>query len=793
MYNAYKNRNVYDLTSIPALAFGQACDSEKKPPLPVISHSQETSLVLNRYNLDKGISSALAKAIPVMPSLQSIHLDENGLTDSAGAEILKGIASHGSISSFFYTHNDIGPVFIKEFESLIRTCPISELNFNGCKLKGQNLIDFIWSLRLCRGLKKLSLSGLSLSYISVEKLSKIMVRSKLVYLDLSWNQIPQEASLIFFSKLTQNNHLKFLDYSWNPLTDLDQTEAVCKVISLHPVLMHLNLSYTQISDISFYIQAIYQSKHLISLHLTGNTIQESCLPSKVLPKLYPNSANYFEMPTKCLNRFYNLKHRDKNGRRLETHIDNIINIESPKKNTDKHNILETKEVILTRVIGQSDLKGSEDWGVSKHCWVCERWGIYHLKVTLSSLQTVATPDIFHSRSITGCKLVLKPSFNNWKDVEFEVLDEGKGEYDLSILIPPGKHRFWIILDDQSVCVTRKISTARWNKILVNQFIMPLRELEISLTGEMSHITQPIFDKNKSVFRNFLEDSETVLKAAFESDLKCMKINRIVREYHELDQVVDILRKNYPKIKSIFFELIIGKNYPYIDKEGFIGFCNTCEILDSYSNLERLESIFYFTNVEVVSHEKNPDNKLCRYEFLEILVRLALSKFHDLDAQYSTKLQKLLDDHVYKFSFFSKAARFRKEKLYNIDVNEILERNIGGLQNLMNKYKENSGRYISIKGAGELLQSVDWKLDEHQLLRLFANSKMAIIDEMSSENSYEKLEFIEMIELICRVIDFIRKEDTTLDQKLLLSLPILLESNKIRYVNKLISANTDETL
>ena len=783
IFDAYKQRASETPSPCPYLNYSKTCEAEKSPPVPVLTHAQDTSLVLNRYNLGKGISTALSKAISLMPHLRAVHLDENGLSDAAGAEILKGLACHGTISSFYYTHNEIGPRFFSEFSHL-STTPLIELNFKGCKISRQIIVEFMWEIRLFRSLKKLCLAETGLSVLAVEKLARVLAHSRLVYLDLSWNQIPHEASSVFFSKLGKNSSLKFLDYSWNPLTDHAQTKILCSLIANHPTLMHLNLSHTQIPCISPYNCALRSSKHMIGLHLTGNNIEKSGLPPLVLPKLYPNSANFLCFSTKPNHTSYNLKHRDNNGRLLITHNDSVVNIDSPKKSIDKHMIVESKEVILSRVLGQSDIKSSENWGVSEHCWVCERWGVYHLKVTLDSLQVVATPDIFHSRTIRGCKLVLKPSFNNWKDVEFEALDEGKGEYEVSVLIPPGKHRFWIICDDKSVCVTRKISTERWNDLMVNQFIMPLRELEISLSGEMQYLVVPVFDKNKSVFRYFLEDTEAILKASFDSDLKYVRLNRIVRDYVEMDQTIIVLNQNYAQIVAVFKELILGPCYPCIDKAGVTNFVYTCGLIDQVLTVEKLNNVFQMVSAEFIeAHPMGSEFKLRRFDFIDIIVRLSLAKFNNHDTPPCVKLQQLLDEYIYKVPSPPKSSRFRKEKMYNLEVNEILERNLSGMQNLLNRHKEEAGRWISLAKAQGLLLSVKWELSAEVVLRLFGASKMSVIDEMNPETYYDKLQFVEMLEFICRVIDSLVTEEITLDQKLIIKLPLLLEANKIKFIQK----------
>jgi hypothetical protein len=100
---------------------------------------------------------------------------------------------------------------------------------------------------------------------------------------------------------------------------------------------------------------------------------------------------------------------------------------------------------------------------------------------------------------------------------------------------------------------------------------------------------------------------------------------------------------------------------------------------------------------------------------------------------------------------------------------------------MTKYKEESGRWINLQNAEALVRSADWNICSEQVTIFFAISKMAVIDEFSSENSYDKLQFVEMIEFVCRIIDYVDQVDLPLDQKLIAQLPILFDANKIKYV------------
>ena len=61
---------------------------------------------------------------------------------------------------------------------------------------------------------------------------------------------------------------------------------------------------------------------------------------------------------------------------------------------------------------------------------------------------------------------------------------------------------------------------------------------------------------------------------------------------------------------------------------FSDFCVECNMLDKNLNISTLDRQFIATNVELVAMDENPDKELCRFEMLEILVRIAGAKYKD---------------------------------------------------------------------------------------------------------------------------------------------------------------------
>lgn len=83
--------------------------------------------------------------------------------------------------------------------------------------------------------------------------------------------------------------------------------------------------------------------------------------------------------------------------------------------------------------------------------------------------------------------------------------------------------------------------------------------------------------------------------------------------------------NYARLKNIYLNLILNSEYPIITWNDFTIFCNKCKVVDKNINLSIIDTIYIATNVSL-NNNQNADRDLSRYEFLEILLRLANEKY-----------------------------------------------------------------------------------------------------------------------------------------------------------------------
>ena len=117
---------------------------------------------------------------------------------------------------------------------------------------------------------------------------------------------------------------------------------------------------------------------------------------------------------------------------------------------------------------------------------------------------------------------------------------------------------------------------------------------------------------------------------------------------------------------------------------FSDLCVECGMLDKYLNISTLDRLFIATNVELVAMDENPDKELCRFEMLEILVRISGAKYKDpgFTKTYSEGLNLLLENHFLPISLKLEWQEYRDSKLWCLDINDTLDANLDHLKKVL---------------------------------------------------------------------------------------------------------------
>ena len=148
----------------------------------------------------------------------------------------------------------------------------------------------------------------------------------------------------------------------------------------------------------------------------------------------------------------------------------------------------------------------------------------------------------------------------------------------------------------------------------------------------------------------------------------------------------------------------------------------------------------------------PSDKLNRFEFLEILVRLADAKFVQTKKikSVSEATKVLIEDYIMKNFTPEPWQKFRDEQLWTIDVNDVLEANLENLKKIYQSYLTQVHKFMDLKDCIAVCAPLE--MSEKDIALAFGMSKMMVIDEVRFYKKYQQLEFVEFLEFIGRAAD-----------------------------------------
>ncbi|KAK3237286.1 hypothetical protein CYMTET_52626 [Cymbomonas tetramitiformis] len=183
-----------------------------------------------------------------------------------------------------------------------------------------------------------------------------------------------------------------------------------------------------------------------------------------------------------------------------------------------------------------------------------------------------------------------------------------------------------------------------------------------------------------------------------------------------------------------------------------------------------DTLFITANVEddknSIEGKNNDDNSLTRFEFVEVLVRLAVAKYGYCSdpLKPSDAMRKLITDHLEVAlppEAKMQANKFRQERLYFEEVDAVLKGDQALLKALYSRYRlppSSGGRRHKVLLVSDFIQMMlDMNLiDDEFTLReaklCFLQSQMAVVDDMKDPIRNECVTFTDFLEVLGHVAD-----------------------------------------
>ena len=168
----------------------------------------------------------------------------------------------------------------------------------------------------------------------------------------------------------------------------------------------------------------------------------------------------------------------------------------------------------------------------------------------------------------------------------------------------------------------------------------------------------------------------------EHDTRYWKLHKFVPDGRARNDIVEVVKRHFLMLKATHLREAAKSTYPSIFITEYMNFARTCELfhpkLLSYIDMEQT---FITVNFEITNQDDNPDKSLIRFEFFEILIRCAniLYKKTGVCRTVASALEHLIQRHIMPHSGLDDWSGFRTEKIYTVEVNDVLFANLDNLR------------------------------------------------------------------------------------------------------------------
>lgn len=134
-----------------------------------------------------------------------------------------------------------------------------------------------------------------------------------------------------------------------------------------------------------------------------------------------------------------------------------------------------------------------------------------------------------------------------------------------------------------------------------------------------------FEKEISIWKPWRTDTAGTISQAYNEDIKGWKGYRFIKIEDDRADTEAIIKKYYPMLKDMFYYIASNSVWPNIGQLDFCEFASKSKILDGVVNISAVDRTYIAATLKVVDTAA-PCLGLRRFEFLEILVRLANIKY-----------------------------------------------------------------------------------------------------------------------------------------------------------------------
>jgi len=567
-------------------------------------------LNLESYKMGNSYAAALSKGLEYM-NPEEVNISDNRLSKNGTQLIIKELSRNvkvlnASLNSFDKKAANTLGEFVQ-----YKAKELQILNMQNTNLGAAGTIELCSQTSGHLRLSEVNLSNNKITDQACDSIASMIAESKgLQFLSLHWNMISGEGGAKIMAACIKNPGFKVLDLSWNALGSGKAkmfAARFAEFLSYNHGLVHLDLSNNNIKQPECNVISLgLNSNHTLwGLHFSGN-------------KARIDAKGFFQTER----------------------IQSDNHIESRHLSPRIHGV----QMVLTGK--NEEIKKLRK---SDNCWICEGW-----KETLFE---------YHTPNSTKEPVYLHLECDEYQQDLMCPTSDGTKTH-LYRMCPPGKQKFFFVFEGKPflspeypvISYPLKITVNLPDKVfpkvevnltevncfditanpsVINQYYeitvekcMP-RPIPGLFTREIPKRTRKPWSIPISVFRNYIPDTVEVFYRCFDEDWK--HINKPKMKEENLEQCRLLFRKHYRIIKEAY------KYYSGIGHTDSLFAINRITLTDFIAHKIMLYDGDKLKDMDLAVMAikgKKPISKfqsklaLCRFEFLELLFRLALRKYLD---------------------------------------------------------------------------------------------------------------------------------------------------------------------
>ena len=241
----------------------------------------------------------------------------------------------------------------------------------------------------------------------------------------------------------------------------------------------------------------------------------------------------------------------------------------------------------------------------------------------------------------------------------------------------------------------------------------------------------------------------------------------------LNEILDTFRKYKTHLYNTFdFYAVMGNGSDagQIQMNQYSDWCDDCHITEPNNvpqcNRSALDRLFIVTNREDGqqddTQDANDDRALMRFEFIEVIVRIAIAKFIQLKKTDSlpSAIKRLLQDYIKTNrgegscnALIDDPTVFRQKYVYTQETDQVLRKHVTMLNQMFRGYCKHSSKGMLLKEWIAMLKDIDlfnYDFTSREGKLAYVWSKSRVIDEVKGREKIHRMNFYDFVEGLLRI-------------------------------------------